>query len=189
MAHMSLGLYHLDACAGSVLTPHDYITIVQKGLGNRVWVGGRQCRCCGSFLDPKLEAEATRGHHACVHAEVCDMKLADPGITTEPRGLTASQFRPADISTTAAVPGRSTLDVCVASSLQRQIAETPHKRHLVANSRITEMKLWNCYRPLIWTADGRPHVAVTRTLQNAADIASRRTGSRCRRITSAHVET
>ena len=25
-------LYHLDACAGSVLTPHDYITKVQKGL-------------------------------------------------------------------------------------------------------------------------------------------------------------
>ena len=23
-------LYHLDACAGSVLTPHDYITNVQK---------------------------------------------------------------------------------------------------------------------------------------------------------------
>ena len=26
-------LYHLDACAGSVLTPHDYITNVQKRLG------------------------------------------------------------------------------------------------------------------------------------------------------------
>ena len=33
-------LYHLDACAGSVLTLHDYITNVQKRLGNRVWVGG-----------------------------------------------------------------------------------------------------------------------------------------------------
>ena len=66
-------LDHLDACAGSVLTPHDYITNVQKRLGNRLWVGGGQCRCCGSFLDPQLEhaetfstAEATRGHCACV---------------------------------------------------------------------------------------------------------------------------
>ena len=33
-------LYHLDACAGSVLTPHDYITNVQKRLGNRA-LGGR----------------------------------------------------------------------------------------------------------------------------------------------------
>ena len=75
-------LHHLDACAGSVLTPH-----VRRRLGNRFWVGGGQCRCCGSFLDPQLEhaetccnAEATRVHNACVHAVVCGMKLADPGI-------------------------------------------------------------------------------------------------------------
>ena len=44
----------------------------------------------------------------------CDVR---PGITTEPRGLTASQSRPAEILTTAAVPGGSAaLDVCVAST-------------------------------------------------------------------------
>ena len=32
------------------------------------------------------------------------------------------------------------------------------------------------HRPLVWTADGRPHPAVTRTLQYAADIASSRNG-------------
>ena len=32
-------LYHLDACAGSVLTQHDYITNIQKRLGNRLWQG------------------------------------------------------------------------------------------------------------------------------------------------------
>ena len=38
-------------------------------------------------------------------------------ITTEPRGLTEAQSRPADFFTTAAVPGRSAaLVVCVASS-------------------------------------------------------------------------
>ena len=38
----------------------------------------------------------------------------DPGITTEPRGLTEAQSRPADLFNTAAVPGRSAaLDVCV----------------------------------------------------------------------------
>ena len=40
------------------------------------------------------------------YAVVCGLKLADPGITTEPRGLTASQPRPADIFTAAAVSGR-----------------------------------------------------------------------------------
>ena len=64
-------LYHLDACAGSVLTPHDYTTIVQKRLGNRAWTGFGECRLCGSFLDPQLEhgetyvtAEATRRRFA-----------------------------------------------------------------------------------------------------------------------------
>ena len=38
-AHVShKWLYHLDACAGSILTPPDYITNVLKRLGNRVWV-------------------------------------------------------------------------------------------------------------------------------------------------------
>ena len=107
------------------MTPHDYMTNVQKRLGNRVWVGRGQCRCCGSFLDPQLEhtetcsnSEATREHYACSDAVVCGMKLADPGITTEPRGLTASQSRPADLFTTAAVPRHSAaLNVCVASSI------------------------------------------------------------------------
>ena len=116
------GFSHLDVCAGSVLTLHDYITNVQKRLGNRLWEGDGQCRCCGSFLDPQLKhaeacspAEASREHCACV---VCGMKLADPGITSERRGLTAWQSRLADIFTTAAVPGRSAaLVVRVASSI------------------------------------------------------------------------
>ena len=90
-------LCQLGACAGSVLTPHDFFANAQKRLGSRVWVGGGRCRCCGSFLDPQLEhaetcstAEATRVLYACVHAVICGMKLADPRITTDTRGLTAS---------------------------------------------------------------------------------------------------
>ena len=69
-------LYHLETGAGSVLTPHDYITNVQKRLRNRAWTGFGQRRLCGSFLDPQLEhretcsiAEATQGHNACVWTE------------------------------------------------------------------------------------------------------------------------
>ena len=39
-------LFHLDARAGSFLTPHDYITNVQKILGNRAWPGLDECRHC-----------------------------------------------------------------------------------------------------------------------------------------------
>ena len=102
------------------------------------------------------------------------MKLADHGITTEPRGLTASQSRLVDFFTTAAVLGRSAaLDVCVASGTAAAARGE--------NSRTPETKSWNCdsrafCRPPVWAADGRPHPAVTRTLQNAADIASSRNG-------------
>ena len=34
---------------------HDNVTNVWKSFGNRVWAGGGQCRCHGSFLDPQLE--------------------------------------------------------------------------------------------------------------------------------------
>ena len=95
---------------------------MQERLGNRAWTDFGQCRLFGAFLDLQLEhgetystAEASRRHYACVHVVLGGLKLADPGITTEPRGLTEEQSRLADLFTTAAVPGRSeALDVCVA---------------------------------------------------------------------------
>ena len=177
---------HSDTFAGSVLTPHDNITNVQKRLGTRAWTGFDQCQLCGSFLDPQLEhretcstSEATRGHHACVHAVLGGLKLADPGITTRPRGLTETQSRSADLFTTAAVPGRSAaLDVCVASSnaaaARGDAAQAAFDRKLSFNMHeIPDLRNQGIhYRPFVWTADGRPHPAVTRTLQYAADIAS-----------------
>ena len=70
-----VAFYHSDACEGTVLTPHDYITNAQRGSGNRSNAGSSECRLCGSFLGAQLghgetcsTAEATRGHCACVHA-------------------------------------------------------------------------------------------------------------------------
>ena len=123
------------------------------------------------------------GHHACVRAVLGGLKLADPGITTEPRGLTGTQSRPADLFATSAAPGLSAaLDVCVASpnaaaargdaaqaAFDRQLSNYRHEIPDLRNQGI------HC-QPLVWTADGRPHPAVTRTLQYAADIASSRNG-------------
>ena len=106
-------------------------------------------------------AEAIRWHDACVHAVLVGLKLADPGVTTEPRGLTEAESRTADLFTTAAVPGRSAAwDVCEASA--------------DASADFRDQGIL-CH-PLVWTADGRPHPEVTRTLQYAADIASCRNG-------------
>ena len=100
-------------------------------------------------------AEATRGHYTCVHV-VCGMKLADPGITTEPRGLAASQSRPTDIFTAAAVPGCSVaVDVCVASSIatppRGDAAQAAFDRKLAHyRNEIGELRQQNIhYRPLV----------------------------------------
>ena len=119
---------------GGVLTPHDYN--LETGHGQ----DSGECPLCGLFLDPLLEhgetcstAEATRGHSACVHAVVCGSKLADPGITTGPSGLTALQSRPADplLSQNAVRPW-----VCMwLFPSQRQLAERPHRRHFSVRSK------------------------------------------------------
>ena len=177
-------LCRLDACAGSVLTPHDYITNVQKRLGNIVWTGfGTR-----TSLDPQLEhgetystAEATRRHYACVHAVACGLKLVDPGIATEPTRAHSIAIQ----ATTAVVPGRSAaLDVCDAppnaaaargdaaqASFDRKLS---HYRNEVPNLRNQGIH----DRLLFWTTDGRPH-PVTRTLQYATARCPRNRSNAC----------
>ena len=183
-------LYHCDTKSGGVLTSIDFVANVQKRLGCRSYTGQALCRLCGRQLDAHLEhsetcstAEATRGHYACVRAVVEGLKLADPAVTTEPRGLTSTTSRPADIFTTAAVPGRgAALDVCVASpnaaAAMGDAAEAAFRRKLRRYRReIQELSAAGiAFRPLVWTADGRPHPAAIRTLRFAADIAVTRNG-------------
>ena len=79
------------------------------------------------------------GHYAHVHAFLLGLKLADPGITSEPRGLSATQPGLADIFTAAAVLARSAaLNVCVASS--NAAARRGAAQALIANCPTTGMK-------------------------------------------------
>ena len=60
---------------------------------------------------------STRGHYACVHGRLGGLKLADPTITTEAKGLTEAQSRPADLFTTCFPRAqRGSGRVCVPSS-------------------------------------------------------------------------
>ena len=118
-----------------------------------------------------------------MRALVEGLKLADPAVTTEPRGLTTTTSRPADIFTTAAVPGRgAALDVCVASpnaaAALGDAAEAAFRRKLRRYRRkIRELASAGiAFRPLVWTADGRPHPAAMRTLRYAAGVAATRNG-------------
>ncbi len=184
-------LWHLDSTSSSVLTEADYVIDVQKRLGACIYDGSCCCRLCGAVLDSRLEhseicstAEATRGHYACVRALVEGFRLADPTVATEVRGLADAQLRPADILTTAAVPERgAALDVCVASpnaaAALGDAAAAAFRRKLRKYRRIIPQlaRAGIAFRPLVWTSEGRPHPAVTRTLRYAAGIAATRGGS------------
>ena len=107
--------------------------------------------------------------------------MADLSICTEPRGLTSTTSRPADILTSAAVPGRSAaLDVRVVSPNSAvaagDAAEAAFKRKLRRyRSEIRELRAARIvFRPMVWTADGRPHPAASRTLKFAAELPSTR---------------
>ena len=181
-------LWHLDARRGSVLAPCDYIANVQLRLGATILQSEAACRLCGEQLDLQAvhseccdTAGATRGHYAVVRAMLEGFRLADPSVCTEPRGLTSTQSRPADIFTLAAVPGRrAALDVCVASpnaaTAAGDAAEAAFKRKLRRYRReVRELAAAGIsYRPLVWTANGRPHPAVTRTMKYAAEVAANR---------------
>ena len=181
-------LWHLDHATGSVLTEEDYVIGIQKRLGAAALTGYPDipaCHLCQRSLDPQLEhcetcarAEATRGHYACVRAVVDGLRAADPGLTTEPAGLTDTEDRPADILTTAATAGRSAaLDLCVTSPNAAAAAGDAanaaflRKRHRYRHILPQLERAGILYRPMVWTADGRPHPAATRTLRYAAERA------------------
>ena len=97
------------------------------------------------------------------------IEACGPGFTTEPRGLTESRSRPADLLATATVPGRSALDVCVPSSnaaaARGDAAQAAFDRKLSHYRQQNTSPPWSGQPSpsLVWT-DGRPHPAVTRTV-------------------------
>ena len=155
-------LYHSDANAGSVLTPHDYITNVQKRLGKRTWTGCGHCQLYGSFVDSQLEhgetcctGQATRGHYACFHAVLEGQKLAYPGKTTKPRGLTEAQSRLADLFRNRCCPGTQLGSGCVwhpptHQQLEETLRRQPFDRKISHyTSEIPDLRAQGIvYRPL-----------------------------------------
>ena len=69
--------------------------------------------------------ESTRGHYAVVGSLADGMKLADPLMRTEVRGLGPTTERPADILTAAALHGvQVALSTCAALRTMRRVSLT-----------------------------------------------------------------
>ena len=105
------------------------------------------------------------------------MMLADPSTRLEVRGLTESTERPADILARGAIPGtEAALDVTIAaqdakhagvdacaSAYRRKMARYRHLFPALRRAGVV-------FRPMVWSAEGRPHAQTTRMLQAAVRI-------------------
>ena len=113
--------------------------------------------------------------------------LADPSAEAETLGLVPSHpsLRPADVLTSAALPGRlAALDVGVvspdaAASGSDCCAYMHDKKMRVYSAHLAEMEANGVtYRPLIWSAMGREHPETSVVLEALARAAARRRGLR-----------
>ena len=130
---------------------------------------------------------STAGHYSVVRALVDGLRVADSSVVTEVRGLVEeSSERPADIYSNAALPGRdAALDVtiaaqdalgagedCCATAFRRKMRRYAHLLGPLARDGVA-------FRPLVWSAEGRPHPVVDRVLSFAAELAARRHPESC----------
>ena len=148
-------IWNTDARNGSLLSDSDFLLDLASRLGACLAPADAACRICGEILDSSVGhatccagAESTRGHYAVVSALVDGLAPVDPGVRTEVPGLVPTAERPADILTSAGVPGVSTamditiaapdaksagLDAC-ATAFRRKI--TKYSRHFPALRRL-----------------------------------------------------
>ena len=117
------------------------------------------------------------------------MKVADSAVVTEVRGLVEdSSARPADVYTRAALPGRdAALDItiaaqdaiaagddCCATAFHKKLRKYAQLLGPLARDGIA-------FRPLVWSAEGRPHPVVDRVVSFASELAARKHPDTCAR--------
>ena len=81
--------------------------------------------------------------------------------------------RPADVLTTAAVPGRQTaLDITIAAQdaqhAGRDACASAYRRKMIRYSNILPAldRAGIIFQPMVWSAEGRPHPATTRVMDS-----------------------
>ena len=132
-------------------------------------IPGSHASCCAV-------GEATKGHNAIRDTIFGYAVEADPSADWEPEGLVPSQprARPADVLTTAAIPGRvAALDVGVtspAATNEADAADAMFRRKREEREGIrAELDSQNIeYQPMVWTHFGRPHPAAATVISDIA---------------------
>jgi hypothetical protein len=185
-------LWSLSANHGPTLTSQEFVDAVRMRLGAGGCDEPVPCRLCNKVLDPAGShalccslAEATRGHNAVRDLLHKTARGADPTAELEPLGLIPGHptLRPADVFTSAAVPGRlSALDVGIcppdSAAAGDDCTESMRLRKLNDySSHLGALERQNIeYRPMVWSAYGRPHASTAQALSAICRRTARRRG-------------
>ena len=128
---------------------------------------------------------STKGHYV-VRDRILELThLADPTAITEAKDLipTAPSLRPADILTTAALPGRlAALDIGICSpdackagiDCCDSMYESKCSKYSIPMARTIDLEFE--YRPLVFSCYGRVHPEGQAILKTLAQVAARRRG-------------
>ena len=186
-------LWGLHRAHGNCMPQEEYLAAVRLRVGAHFTEEPVVCGACGKAVMDRCgahalccaSAESTVGHYKVrdsVHELVA---LADPSAETEVEGLIPSRpyRRPADFLTSAARPGSlAALDIgvkapdavgagddCVEAMRRAKMAE-----YAAELPELEEQGVY--YRPLIFSAYGRPHPDATAIMTTIAKRAARRRG-------------
>ena len=188
-------LWRVSRAHGPAVPPGEFQDAVRIRLGAPCAGPGTECARCGAALGACCahalccaRREATRGHYSVRDEVLVVAHLAQPSASIETAGLvpSAPALRPADILTSAALPGRlAALDIgvtcpeatgagedcCDAMYRRKRRAYAPHLRELEEEQDVA-------YRPMVWSAYGRAHPETEAMLTSMAVLAARRRGLR-----------
>ena len=192
-------LWRLSPAHGPVVPSGEFQLGLRIRLGAPCTDPATECARCGVPLGAAnshafccAQREATRGHYAVRDEVLVLAHLADPSAAAETAGLipSAPALRPADILTSAALPGRlAALDIGVTSpdaagagddccdAMQRR-KRKQYQRHLHELEVVQD----TAYRPMVWSAFGRAHPDAQVMLAAMAAQAARRRGLRDQRL-------
>ena len=148
------------------------------------------CRQCGEPLDAAAAhasccslAESTRGHYAVVGAVADGISLADPALQTEVRGLVPTSDRPADILRAGALPGtNAALDITIAAQdaihAGTDACISAYRRKMTRYSNILPAlrRAGVIFKPMVWSAEGRPHPETVRVMDCTVRMVRSRRG-------------
>ena len=185
-------LWEMGGEGADALLPPEFLLAARMRIGAPVFLDAGPCARCGENRGLSgahavccAPGEATRGHNRTRDVLLGLASLADGSARPEVAGLVpgAPALRPADILTDAAFGRLSALDVSIvaphASGAGRDAVATrvQGKMQFYAPYLDALAEAGVAYRPLVWSAWGRPHEDAATAITTMAAAAGRRSGA------------